>query len=122
MPESKRYEFSIEPISGWEVRTLNTNLTYRVLGLHIQTGKFIEEEGVTIRYRGTIGNFRMRWVDPLEPTWNGTTRHGRPYARVAGLSADEINSSVGGNQNQIVYINRSVPTPPLTTTTWRWSA
>ena len=116
MPESRRYEFSIEPISGWEIRTLNANLIYRVLDHRIQTEEFIQEGGVTIRYRGFAdpGNFRMRWVDPLETAleWDNQSM-ADSYARVAeAFCYDEISSSVGGNpEHEIVYINTIRPNP-----------
>lgn len=115
MPETKRYEFMIEPISGYEIRK-DPSLVKRVLDHRVDTESEATEGGVTVRYRGQVaGNYyRMNWVDPLETAleWDNQSM-ADSYARVAeAFCYGEINTSVGTNpEHEIVYINTILPNP-----------
>ena len=119
MPELRRYEFQMEPISGWEVRNLAVNSSFRILDHRFTNEQFVENKGVTIRYRGYadlrgVNAFRMVWVDPLETAleWDDQSM-ADSHARIAeAFCYDEITSSVGGNpEHEIVYINTILPNP-----------
>ena len=119
MPESRRYEFAMEPISGWEIRNLAVNLVARILDHRIQDEQFVEERGVTIRYRGYtdlggVNSFRMRWVDPLEQAleWDEQSMADSCARLAEAFCYDEISTTVGGNpEHEIVYINTIRPNP-----------
>ena len=115
MPATQRYEFMIEPISGWEIRSGNATGTQRVLDHRIQNETAVTENGVTVRFRGgNPGNYRMRWVDPLEPAleWDDQSMADSNARLAEAFCYGEINTSVGGNpEHEIVYINTILPNP-----------
>ena len=115
MAAAERYEFLIEPISGWEIRSGTATGTQRVLDHRIQTETVATENGVTVRYRGVNpGTYRMNWVDPVEPAleWDDQSM-ADARARIAeAFCYEEISTSVGGNpEHEIVYINTILPNP-----------
>ena len=117
MPEIKRYEFLIEPISGWEVRSFDAANTQRILDHRITGESSVVDNGVTVRYRGystggNINSYRMKWVDPIETSleWDNQSM-ADSYARVAeAFCYDEIQTTVDGSpEHEIVYINTILP-------------
>lgn len=122
MPATRRYEFLIEPISGWEIRTGGGVGTPRILDHRNQNETSQTYGNVTVRYRpGTVGSYSMKWLSPLETAleednggnvWDQGSM-GDAAARIAeAFVYGEINSSVGGNpEHEIVYINTVLPNP-----------
>jgi len=115
MPAVRRYEFLIEPISGWEIRSGGGVGTPRILDHRNATETSQTYGSVTIRYRaGSVGSYRMRWLDPLETAleWDNQSM-GDAAARIAeAFCYGEISTSVGSNpEHEIVYINTILPNP-----------
>ena len=115
MPATRRYEFLIEPISGWEIRSGNAGGTRRVLDHRIQAETAVTENGVTVRYRGNISGvlneYRMVWVDPLEQALEWDDRAWQtPTPVLSAFCYEELSTTVGGNpEHEIVYMNTILP-------------
>ena len=125
MDTSSRWEFTFEPISGWEIR-------YNIGGgkLYICDPKFsdldaadggeisVTEGLVTVRLTGkeiTGAPFTINALQATEATlrYDGTSLSDS-YARVAeAFPHSQITTTVGGNpEHEIVYINTIQPTTP----------
>jgi hypothetical protein len=115
MPSSQRWEFEIEPVSGWEVRNNIATGTRRVLDSRIQAEQAVTEDGVTVRFQGEAATGgQIRWLQPIEPRLQidgGSCAD--PFAQLAeAFVYNEISSTVGGNpEHEIVYINTILPNP-----------
>ena len=115
MPSTTRWEFLIEPVSGWEIRSGGGVGTPRILDHREDTETAVVLNGVTVRYRaGTVGTYRMNWVDPLETAleWDNQSM-ADANARIAeAFCYGEISTSVGSApEHEIVYINTIQPNP-----------
>lgn len=115
MPATRRYEFTLEPVSGWEVRSGTAGGVLRLLDHRIQNETAVVENGVTVRYRGgAAGNFRINFLDPLEQAleWDDQSM-GDARGRLAeAFCYGELSTTVSGNpEHEIVYINTILPNP-----------
>ena len=116
MPDTRRYEFLLEPISGYEIRAgIATGGQFLLDHRSDNETALNDPSGVTVRFRsGVQGSYRMRWLDPLETAleWDNQSM-GDAAARLAeAFCYGEISTSVGGNpEHEIVYINTILPNP-----------
>jgi hypothetical protein len=116
MPATRRYEFLIEPVSGFEIRAgierggqfILDHRTDREIAIN-------DPSGVTVRFRGSDpGTYRMRWVDPLEQTleWDDQSMADAAARLAEVFCYGEITTTVGGNpEHEIVYVNTILPNP-----------
>jgi hypothetical protein len=115
MPATRRYEFMVEPVSGWEIRSGVAAGALRVLDHRIQNETAVTENGVTVRFRGgAVGGFRINFLDPLETAleWDDQSMADARARLAEAFCYGELSTTVSGNpEHEIVYINTILPNP-----------
>ena len=126
LPSKQRWEFNIEPITGWEIATPGV-----VAGKLWVLDPRMPEESVTVgdvttRFNGyeiarAQTNFRIRWLDPRERALEPGGQYGQPpagsmadpWARLAEVFVyNEVTTTVSSNPEwELVYINTILPNP-----------
>ena len=133
MPSLKQWEFNIEPLSGFEVRSGTGINTLYVLDARLSTRQVVTDGAVTVAFNGesvprTAEQFSIaavrgdgRGIPELDPQNYGAPSD-RSYLDTWGKLAEafiyeEAQSSAGsGPEHEVVYINEIVPNgdpPPL---------
>ena len=134
MPTTQRWEFQLEPYSGWEVRNNSVGLLY-VLDSHLDTRQSVSEVGgITVTFNGTsvrrdedtfaisVGR-RKENKDDIgvartdERYNNGDHSYVDTWGKLAeSFVFEEIRSSAdSGPEHEVVYVNEICPntTTPL---------
>ena len=123
MPSEARWEFLIEPVSAWEIRSGLAQGLQIVLDPKVQAEQE-EDEGVElkVKYNGapiqSNAEYSIQFFSPLETALEYDSESmADPFARIAeAYNYNEVTTSVGGNpEHEIVYINLVRPntTEPL---------
>ena len=133
MPSLKQWEFNIEPLSGFEVRSGTGINTLYVLDARLSTRQVVTDGAVTVAFNGesvprTAEQFSIaavrgdgKGIPELDPDNYGAPSD-RSYLDTWGKLAEafiyeEAQSSAGsGPEHEVVYINEIVPNgdpPPL---------
>jgi hypothetical protein len=122
MPAIRRWEFEIEPISGWEIRSNVAQGGLEVMDPRIDEERVVPQQAgdiaMVVRYRGTAFGRGMAFdvpiLNPVEPRlwFDGNNRADRNIRIAEATSMNEISTTVGGNpEHEIVYINTILPNP-----------
>ena len=123
MPSEARWEFLIEPVSAWEIRSGLPSGLQIVLDPKVQAQQ-TRNEGVNlnVKYNGapiqSNAQYSMQFFSPIETALEYDSQSmADPFARIAeAYNYNEVTTSVGGNpEHEIVYINLVRPntTEPL---------
>jgi hypothetical protein len=122
MPESRRWEFRFEPLSGWEIRNNIAVGNLEILDSRITTLRTVDDgNGIFITFNGeqvarSIETFKLASVERATsmglPYTDGTS-----YVDAWGKLAEtfmyeEVGSSAAGNpEHEIVYVNEIAQNP-----------
>lgn len=126
MPTAKRWEFKIEPVSGWEVRTESASIPLLVIDSKSSTVLSRSfAGGITARWNGVVVErsqavFSLGSLDPKQDiglSWTEDSTMTDSWGRVAeAFVYQEIQSTaISSPEHEIVYINciTENPTVPL---------
>lgn len=130
MPSVKRWEFRIEPLSGWEIRSGTATGDLELIDSSVKTTRTVSSGGVTVRYYGSqfIASANRATEGPVKFMLVSTQRgglgevgigysDGSSYADEWGKLAEsfvyeEIKSSAdSGPEHEIVYVNEYISNP-----------
>ena len=119
MPNTSRWEFEFEPISGWEIRNGIGGGAMHICDPKVATRQNVPDSGVRVIFNGAInvggaGAFEIPALQATEPQlrFDGTSI-ADSFARLAeAFTHSQITTTVGGNpEHEIVYVNTIVPNP-----------
>ena len=131
MPAEQRWEFVLEPVASWELRSGLYPNDWIVLDPKVEAQQISEEgNGVRVRYNGVVAGqgggesiggtdaYSIQFLSPIEASLEYDTQSmADPYARLAeAFNYNQLTTSVGGNpEHELVYINLVQPnvTEPL---------
>ena len=135
MPNTSRWEFEFEPISGWEIRSGTGGGNLEICDPKVAAVRSVTDGAVTVRFNGlmvypaaanggqrlnggTISGVTFPGIQPInaiqatedELRYDGTSLSDQ-FARVAeAFPHNEITTTVGGNpEHEIVYVNTILP-------------
>ena len=125
MPSINRWEFELEPVSGWEIRSGGAVGSLEVLDPKVEADEE-DPDGftrvatggpVTVRYNGVAVSrsqqvFEIPNTHAVEPKlWQDLNSRAGAWGRLAeAFMTNEVTSSLGGNpEHDIVYINTILP-------------
>lgn len=121
MPDERRWEFEIEPITGWEIAQGVASGALWVLDPRMPEDT-VTLGDLTVRFNGyevarSANNFSINWLDPLEtalePGGQFGTSMADPWARLAEVFVyNEVTTTVNNNPEwELVYVNTILPNP-----------
>lgn len=120
MPVTRRWEFEIEPLSGWEIRSNTATGTLYIIDPRMPEIDVLDTARVRFNGQAIARNrasFAIQFLDPLEtalePDSGGAFDQSMadPWAKLAeAFVYNEVTTSVSGNPEwEIVYINTIMP-------------
>ena len=119
MPSLQRWEFRLEPLSGWEIRSSTATGNLEVLDARIGGYRTITSGGVTITYSGEpVARSAETFSIPatrdknLGVTLSDTSDYADTYGKLAeAFVFEEIQSSARQPEHELVYVNLLAPNP-----------
>lgn len=136
MPSQKRWEFQLEPLSGWEIRSGTATGDLELIDSSLTTTRTITSGGVTITFRGVVNSGNTAFIPSASRSSLGPSTFqlasvqrggsgeiglgysdGTSYVDAWGKLAEafvyeEVRSSAeSGPEHEIVYVNEIVPNP-----------
>jgi hypothetical protein len=120
MPDIRQWEFRIEPLSGWEIRSGNAGGDLEVLDSKLSTSRSIQTAGIIVNYKG-IGVPRSKETFAINSTrrlpgeeiglgFTDDDSYVDAWGKLAETFVyEEIQSSASNPEHEIVYINEIVP-------------
>ena len=119
MPSMQRWEFRIDPISGWEIRSNAASGNLEVLDARIGGYRTISSGSVTITYSGEpVARASQTFSIPatrdkgLGVTLADTSDYADAYGKLAeAFVFEEIQSSARQPEHELVYVNLLAPNP-----------
>lgn len=135
MPSTKRWEFQIEPLSGWEIRSGTATGDLELIDSSLSTERTVQAGDVTLQFKGAVSAFGP-FIPAASRTTEGRARFqlasvqrgtngeigigytdGNSYLDRWGKLAEafvyeEVRSSAeSGPEHEIVNINEVIPNP-----------
>lgn len=120
MPQIERWEFELEPVSSWEIRSQTAQGLLQVMDARIGQERVVTQTvgtlNMVVRYRGLQISrgliFDVPLLNPVEPRlwFDGNNRADRFIKIAEATSMNEVSTTVGGNpEHELVYVNTILP-------------
>lgn len=138
MPSTKRWEFQLEPLSGWEIRSGTATGALELIDSSLTTERTISIGGVTVNFRGVLGPTGGAFIPAAQRSTLGPQRFmltsvqrgegqevgigytdGNSYVDAWGKLAEsfvyeEVRSSAeSGPEHEIVSVDEIIPNPEV---------
>ena len=119
MPSMQRWEFRLEPVSGWEIRAGIATGTLEILDARIAGTRTVASKAVTITYSGepvarSADTFAIAATRDtgLGVTLSDTGNYADAWGKLAeGFVFEELQTSARSPEHELVYINLLAPNP-----------
>lgn len=118
-PEERRYEFRIEPLTAWEIRSGQASGDLVVLDYAIEDVPTIQDGLVRIQFSGQIisrsrDNFSLQVLRPnagnLGSPFDDEEFYGDSWAKLAeAFVYNEITTTASQAEHEVVYVNNIAP-------------